>query len=252
MNFESPRFAGDSLLEAILNDPDTGTVKLGPGSPPDSVLALQQALWDLHWVGRTSPETLHADFAIGVYGPLTKKATIAYKTNYGIHFPPDDPNGFVDEFAGPRTFRRLDRHCVVLDRATAALFAKFLELQDLGFDISLPPQPDPQAPRTTPVAGTAGARRLVSLGGDSFGHLFFRVETGAFLVTNLIDGFYVDSAGGPAGPLGFPTTDEFLDDEGRPTSEFEGGTLTLDPQTNMVTETLNGVTVDFGDDFSKF
>ena len=51
--FESPRFADDPLLVEILNDPDTGTKKLQPGSPAGSVRTLQQALFDLEWNLRT-------------------------------------------------------------------------------------------------------------------------------------------------------------------------------------------------------
>jgi hypothetical protein len=50
MDFLSARFAGNPTLEAILNDPDPGTVKLEPGPPdpgPDPVQAVQQALWEL-------------------------------------------------------------------------------------------------------------------------------------------------------------------------------------------------------------
>jgi hypothetical protein len=32
-DFRSLRFSGDAVLEEILRDPDTGTKKLGPGSP---------------------------------------------------------------------------------------------------------------------------------------------------------------------------------------------------------------------------
>jgi hypothetical protein len=252
MNFESPRFAGDALLESILNDPDTGALKLGPGSPPDSVSALQQALWDLHWVAFAAPGTLHADFVIGIYGPLTKRATKEYKKHYDIHFPPDAPTGFIDEFAGPRTFRRLDRHCVVLDLASARLFTKFVELRDAGMDVTLPPVPDPQAPRTRPVTKTPGATRQVFIGDDDDGHLYFRAETGAFLVSGAIDEFYRGTAGGPSGSLGFPTSDEFVDDEGNSRNEFEGGALQRDPLTEVVTMTTNGVVVDFGDELSRF
>ncbi len=252
MEFESPRFSRDDLLNSILNDPDTGTLKLGPGSPPESVKLLQQALFDLHWVAATSPETFHQDFVIGIYGPKTKAATIAYKTNYGIHFPPDAPTGFIDEFAGPRTFRRLDRHCVLLDRATPALFNKFSALQSGGVAIALPPHPDPEHPHTRPVQGTMGATWQVFLGAESSGHLYFREETGAFLVSGAIDDFYRNFAGGPAGELGFPTSDEFPDASGNPTNEFEGGTLTQDLESGLVALSLNGVTVDFGDEFSRF
>lgn len=254
MEFESPRFAGDDLLVQILNDPDTGTLKLGPGSPKGSVSNLQQALWDLHWAKHASPEIVHSAFVIGVYGPITKKAVTEYKTRYGIHFPPDAPDGFIDEFAGPRTFRRLDRHCVVLDRATGPLFAKFSELRDGGLELELPPDPkkDPDVPRTDPLPKTAGAALQVLVGDDDRGRIYFRPETGAFLVSGAIETFYRTSAGGPAGRLGFPTTDEFVDDQGNFANEFEGGTLTRDPLTDVVTMSTNGVVVDFGDEFSRF
>ena len=43
-DFRSPRFSGDAVLEEILRDPDTGTKKLGPGSPEaESIKKVQQA-----------------------------------------------------------------------------------------------------------------------------------------------------------------------------------------------------------------
>jgi hypothetical protein len=252
MEFESARFVNDALLHAILNDPDTGAVKLGPGSPPDSVKRLQQALWDLRWVSTTSPGTLLQDFVIGVYGPKTQATVIKYKTNYGIHFPPDAPTGFVDGFAGPRTFRRLDRHCFQFDRAILGLFTRFEELQTAGFAISLPPNPNPQESHTRTVPGTTGASWEVVLGDGSGGHLYFREGIGAFLVSGAIDDSYRNFAGGPAGELGFPTSDEFLDADGNPSNEFEGGTLTNHVDLEVVNLTPNGVVVDHGDPFSRF
>ena len=49
VQFESPRFQGDQLLLDILNDDDTAKLKLGPGSPPESVMRLQAALFDMNW-----------------------------------------------------------------------------------------------------------------------------------------------------------------------------------------------------------
>ena len=252
MDFESPRFASDTLLHDILNDPDTGTLKLGPGSPPDSVKRLQQALWDLHWVSASSPGTTLGDFVLGIYGPKTQATVVGYKTNYGIHFPPDAPTGFIDGFAGPRTFRRLDRHCALFDRAILGLFTRFSELQDAGFAISLPPNPDPEQSHTWGISGTTGASWLVELGDGSHGHLYFREEIGAFLVTDALDESYWDSAGGPAGFLGFPTSDEVVDADGNRSNEFEGGTVTQDVQSGLVSVTPNGVVVDHGDQFSRF
>jgi hypothetical protein len=252
MEFESPRFAGDALLHAILNDPDTGTVKLGPGSPPSSVKRLQQALWDLHWVSASSPGTTLGDFVIGIYGPKTKTAVTGYKSNYNIHFPPDAPTGFIDSFAGPRTFRRLDRHCAQFDRAVLGLFTRFEQLQAAGVPISLPPNPNPDESHTVWIADTTGAFWLVALGGGTFGHLYFREQVGAFLVSGPIEESYWNEAGGPAGFLGFPTSDVFSDAAGDPTNEFEGGSISQNLQTGVVSITPNGVTVDHGDPFSRF
>ena len=119
-DFQSSRFAGDQLLLAILNDPDTGTLKLGPGSPPDSVKRLQQAVFDLGWTLRIDPPFPDQDqFVIGVYGPVTTKTVLAFKTHHDIHFPPSAPTGFIDGFAGPRTFERLDSDCVPFDASSA-------------------------------------------------------------------------------------------------------------------------------------
>lgn len=124
MDFASPRFRGDPLLESILNDPDMGTNKLGPGSAPESVLKVQQALFDLGWTTRIIPPVSDpASFVIGDYGPLTTSTVLAYKTHYDIHFPPDEPTGFVDGFTGPRTLSSLDGHCVLLDAGVAAVDA---------------------------------------------------------------------------------------------------------------------------------
>ena len=80
--FQSPRFMGDALLLDILNDPDTGTRKLGPGSPASSVATLQDALFDLMWNLRTSEPVIHdrSEFVVGIYGPKTTEAVKAFKT----------------------------------------------------------------------------------------------------------------------------------------------------------------------------
>jgi hypothetical protein len=122
MEFSSPRFAGDALLEDILNDPDTGKLKLKSGSPADSVTKVQQALFDLGWSMRTdAPTSDHVTFVDGDYGPLTSSAVLAYKTHYDIHFPPQEPTGSFDGFAGPRTLKSLDGHCRALDEGAAVL-----------------------------------------------------------------------------------------------------------------------------------
>ncbi|WP_153506105.1 LGFP repeat-containing protein [Cumulibacter manganitolerans] len=247
MDFESPRFAEDQLLLDILNDPDTGQLKFGPGSPAASVTTLQQAVWDLSWVAAVDPQIHNADFVIGTYGPITQRTVTKYKDHYGIHFPPDDPNGFVDAFAGPRTFRKLDGHCVNLDAGIGAILHKFFELADSGMAITLPTTDDPQAPMTKPVPGTQGTVRQVFLDDDDDGHIYFRRETGAFLLRGDLDQHYRDVEGGPAGPFGFPTADQVDAGDGTGFASFEGGTMTVDLTTGAVNAQPDGTTVDFGD-----
>ena len=104
-DFRSSRFSGDAVLEEILRDPDTGTKKLGPGSPEaESIKKVQQALFDLMWTQRIDrPVSEQSQFVIGIFGPITSKTALAYKQHYDIHFPPDAPSGFIDHFVGPRT-----------------------------------------------------------------------------------------------------------------------------------------------------
>ncbi|MFD7446015.1 LGFP repeat-containing protein [Streptomyces sp. NPDC059909] len=233
-SFASPRFAGDPLLEDILNDPDTGTLKLQPGSPPDSVIRLQQALFDLCWTERIdTPVTDPAQFVIGIYGPLTQKTVVAYKTRYGIHFPPDAPTGLVDGLAGPRTFQQLDRHCVMYDEADAVIAAKARQVTAAtGREYAF---------RTRPVLDTNGAVRLQSGGGDptSPSRISARPGLGAFLVA---DDFFkaYQKQGEEAGPLGFPVAD--AREDGGPgifLQQFEHGSLRIN--NGNVSVRLDGV-----------
>jgi len=248
MNFRSSRFADDPVLFAILNDPDTGTRKLQPGSNAESVKRLQQALWDLWWVNHVAPEVLHDDFVIGIYGPKTMQAVKAYKTQYDIHFPPSAPTGFIDEFAGPRTFARLDGHCVQLDTAVTAILTKMIALQ-----ADNPPDLNPNKVPTSvviPVRRTRGCKKQIVLNtadGQVRGDIYFRQGIGAFEVHDRISDFYRGTAGGPSGALGFPVSDEEDAGPGRRRNRFEGGELVLDLASGAVTQALNGVVVDFGD-----
>ena len=52
MQFKSPRFAGDVVLQQILDDPDTGTKKLQSGSDSSAVQKVQALLFDLDWLRR--------------------------------------------------------------------------------------------------------------------------------------------------------------------------------------------------------
>jgi hypothetical protein len=240
-DFESPRFQGDDDLLEILHSGDTGERKLGRGmaNPPEAVRRVQQALWDLFWVKATSPDTLHVDFVIGTFGPKTASASLAYKTNYGIRFPPGDPNGRFDEFVGPRTLARLDGHCVVTDRATANLLAKVADMTE-AVDLVVSAD-DPDAPTTRPVIGTTGCTRQFFLSGDVGGHLYYRDGAGAHELHGRLDQEYQSAAvGGPAGRLGFPTADgaDLGDDSW--SGVFEGGTLTLAPGQPPVMDLTGG------------
>lgn len=231
--FESPRFADDDDLFDILNSGDTGEKKLAPGlpNPQGAVLRVQQALWDLFWVRTTSPGTRLGEFVIGTYGPKTEAATLAYKAQYDIRFPPGDPNGLLDGLTGPRTLERMDKHCHHLDRATAAHLAKFEELIAAGTRVELAvDESDSDAPMTRPIVGTTGATRQVFLSDDTSGHIWYRDGAAAHLLFGGFEEQYRSpEIGGPTGRLGFPVTDQTDDGTGRAMATFEGGTLVWAP-----------------------
>lgn len=228
MEFQSPRFAGDPVLEEILNDPDTGQKKLGPGSPADSVRRLQQALFDLAWTIRIDPPFPdRSQFVIGIYGPVTTKTVLAYKTHYDIHFPPSAPTGLIDGFAGPGTFGQLDAHCVPFDDSVAAIVAKAADLQSSGIDVEL----DMVPPSTLPILGSQTAARHAFFDGSA-GAIYHSASTGAHEVDGALFDKYVE-LGGAAGALGSPVSDVH-DDSGFLRSDFEHGSLRLDPSTGAV------------------
>lgn len=229
MDFQSPRFAGDAVLEDILNDPDTGTKKLQKNSPAGPVRKVQQALFDLNWSLRVIPPiTAEAVFVDGDYGPDTTRVVLAYKTQYDIHFPPDAPTGLIDGFAGPRTLRKLDSHCVRLDAGIAAIEQKAADLQGDGLSVQL----DTTPPATAPVLGTGGAFRSAEIEGAG-GAIFHDSGIGAFEVHSRIFVEY-KALNGPTGSLGFPTSDEHDDDPGFRRSDFQQGSLVLDLETDVV------------------
>jgi hypothetical protein len=228
--FASPRFAGDDVLERILDDPDTGALKLGPGSPEQSVIALQQALFDLTWNQRIVPPVHEeADFVDGIYGPSTTAAVTAYKTQYDIHFPPSAPTGFIDGFAGPRTFRALDGHCVLLDEAIAAIREKEAALAADGTACELVNSEH----ATLPILGTSGTFSPAHVDGAS-GAILFKRGIGAFEVHGPIFDAYL---AGPfaGGGFGFPVSDEHaVEDPFIRRSDFEHGFMTVSPDTGEV------------------
>jgi hypothetical protein len=228
--FESPRFAGDPVLEEILNDPDTGTLKLQPGSPEDSVMRLQQALFDLTWTLRiTPPVHEESDFVVGVYGPVTTETVLAYKTHYGIRFPSSDPEGFVDGLAGPGTFAKLDPQCVLLDEAIVAISQKVDELLAAGTPVQL----TALTHATLPIDASSGTFSIGKIDGVA-GAIYFKRGVGAFEVHGRIFDAYFPS--GPVGGfgVGFPMSDEHAHGAGFRQSDFENGSLRLDLATGRV------------------
>ncbi len=222
LEFQSPRFAGDPLLLEILNDPDTGTLKLGPGSPPDSVTVVQKALWDLQWPQRVdTPITVETQFVIGTYGPVTTKAVTKFKTQYDIHFPPDAPTGFIDGFTGPRTLRELDKQCVLFDPADAELQQKADEVfNEQGLQHDRP---------TLPSLGTNGAVRMDSSGnGPIASGIYFKVGLGTFLVAEPFFTTYAIDNGGTHGILGWPIAEAAISADGE-VQRFQGGRLRVVP-----------------------
>ena len=188
MEFQSPRFAGDPVLLEILNDPDTGQKKLGPGSPPDSVRRLQQALFDLAWTLRIDPPFPDpSQFVIGIYGPVTTKTVLAYKTHYDIHFPPAAPTGVIDGFAGPNTLGQLDAHCVPFDTSVAAIEAKADDLRASGIDVAL----DMGPPSALPILGTQTTARHAFFDGSA-GAIYHSALTGAYEVHGALFDKYVE------------------------------------------------------------
>lgn len=220
MDYESPRFQGNADLLRILNDPDTGTAKLGPGSPAEAVARLQQALFDLAWTLRIDPPFPdESQFVIGVFGPVTTRTVLAYKTHYDLRFPPDDPNGFIDGFAGPRTMQHLDPQCVLHDASHVAIELKAEELRADGIDVVF----DSTTPTTRPILGTSGVTRRATLGPELAG-FWHTAETGAHMVHGPIVEKYVE-LDHAHGRLGFPVTDVFTEDPFTLRCEFEHGII---------------------------
>jgi len=227
--FMSSRFAGDPVLEDILNDPDTGTKKLQPGSPPDSVRRLQKALFDLGWTLRIHPPLYEeADFVVGNYGPRTTEAVLAYKTHYDIHFPPAAPVGVIDGLAGPRTFARLDEQCALLDEAIAVINQRIADLNAAGAAV----QPLLQRFATLPIERTSGTHSLATVAGAQ-GAILYKRGIGAFEVHGGIYDTYLNQ-GYASGPFGFPISDERADGAGFRIANFENGAIRCELATGVV------------------
>jgi hypothetical protein len=226
MDYKSARFAGDPLLEQILNDPDSGDVKLGPGSPADSVRPVQQALVDLGWPFRVDPPILADPFADGDFGTKTTNTVLRYKHQYDIHFPPTAPTGLIDGFVGPRTMSRLDGHIAFFDESAIAIDAKIAALQAAGVSVA----PDPVGGEVdTIVLGHFTVMRFVVVDGAQ-GAIFNTHDIGAFEVHGNLFAAYMPRQDA----LGMPTSDEHDGPPGTRESDFELGVLRCDLATGAV------------------
>jgi hypothetical protein len=218
MNYASPRFQGDQHLQDILNDPDTGNVKLGPSSPKASIEKVQQALLDLGWPGQAEPQidVDQVNFADGIWGERTERTILAYKFVYGLRFPPNTFPGLLDGFAGPRTMFHLDFHCVAFDAAAAAIDVKVADMTANGAAITDDTDPEPLSrtlivTRDMTVDGTAAT-------------VAHHPDHGAFLVKSPILDFWLDRFHAFGAPLG----EEQDVGGGARQLEFQFGTLQVD------------------------
>jgi len=91
--FDCPSYAGDTKLEACLNDED----RLGPGERVPTVAKVQNGLLK-------DGADLGEDGADGVYGAATGQAVMAFKSKYHLGF-----EQFPD--VGPGTMAKLDELC---------------------------------------------------------------------------------------------------------------------------------------------
>ena len=238
MQFRSPRFIGDPVLEAILSDPDTGTKKLGPGNlERDSIKKVQQALFDLLWTQRIdTPVSDPSQFVIGIFGPITSKTVLAYKQHYDIHFPPSAPTGIIDHFVGPRTLDLLDEQSVLFDECDAALAAKAAEVAAATGARHDGP--------TLPILGTFGAMRLHTEGGlpGILSGLWFR--RGLITASRVFGAIYeeYERRGFEKGHLGFPIFDQLMDGQpGRFFQNFEHGQIRMEDGEILILDDAPGI-----------
>ena len=179
--------------------------------------------------GSTRLSTEEADFVDGVYGPRTTDAVVAYKAQYDIHFPPSAPTGFIDGFAGPRSFAKLDVHCVLLDEAIAAILAKVDDLNADGVPCDLVNSEH----AALPILGTSGTFSPAHVDGAS-GAVLYKRGIGAFEVHGPIWDAYLAGPFASAG-FGFPVSDlHRVEDPFIRQSDFEHGFMTVNPDTGEV------------------
>ncbi|MEU5262938.1 hypothetical protein [Amycolatopsis sp. NPDC021455] len=228
MEFSSPRFQGDQHLLDILNDPDTGQVKLGPGSPAESVLRVQQALADLLWPAQTDPPLPVDGFADGVFGAGTERTVKAYKFVFRLRFPPGQSPSILDGFAGPRTMDLLDKHMVAFDAASVAIDERIADLTAAGSVIT-------DQHRNGILTRTRITIRNLTLDGVAAA-LIHHPGLGVFLVRQPILGTYFDRFHTFGAPLG----DEHDIDDATRGVDFQSGEIQVDVATGTVSTSAQG------------
>jgi hypothetical protein len=218
MEFMSPRFAGSPLLQQILDDPDTGTLKLQPGSPAEAVQPVQRALLDLRWPAEVVPPVPLAGFDDGVFGTNTQNTAVTYKRCFRVVFP-GSPT--IDGFVGPRTLWLLDKHITWYDSLLTEVDAKIAELQATGSTVT--------TGEAAKAIRQAALKRDVTVDGVA-GAVFISSDTAPVLVRSPILDAYLDRVRA----FGAPVSDEEDGPDGTRQQSFAFGTLRHDPVTGQV------------------
>jgi hypothetical protein len=218
MEFMSPRFAGNPLLQQILDDPDTGAVKLQAGSPADAVKPVQTALLDLRWPAEAVPPVPLQGFDDGDFGQNTQNTVLTYKRCFRVVFP-GAPT--IDGLVGPRTLWLLDRHITWYDSLLTEVDTKIADLQAGGANIVIGD--------ATKAIRQAALKRNVTVDG-ALGAVFTSRTTPPVLVRSPILEAYLDRVRA----FGAPLSQEQDGPNGTREQEFEFGTLSHDPATGVV------------------
>jgi len=218
MELMSPRFADNPLLQQILDDPDTGTVKLQPGSPADAVTPVQRALLDLRWPAEVVPPVPLEGFDDGDFGQNTENTVLTYKRCFRVVFPGTTS---IDGLVGPRTLWLLDKHISWYDSLLAEVDTFIADLQAGGAAI-VPGD-------ATKAIRQAALKRNVAIDGVQAA-VFTSRSTPPVLVRSPVLEAYLDRVRA----FGAPIAEERDGPDGTREQEFEFGVLRHDPATGAV------------------
>jgi hypothetical protein len=219
MDFMSPRFSGNPLLQQILDDPDTGTLKLQDNSPADAVRPVQRALLDLRWPLEVVPPVPLEGFDDGDFGQATLNTVLTYKRCFRVLFPGD---GSIDGLVGPRTLWLLDKHITWYDSFLAEVDARIADLQAAGTNVVVGD--------ATKAIRQAALKRNVTVDGVA-GAVFISRGTAPVLVRSPVLEAYLDRVRA----FGAPVAEERDGPDGTREQEFEFGVLSHDLATGTVT-----------------